>query len=266
MKILSILILVFVVTACKKEGGGTTSSNNGGLCSLSGGTNCPTPNPTQETAFSVSYVDPENGATGVGADEVISIQMNRAINVSSLIYNSGTPAMDNIVLRSDTGEEVNVTVNVQGDLLQVKPMFSLSPAKRYTFTMKTSVTDTNAKNLDREVSTTFTTAGQPGSNPGTNPMLSWSNEDNVSRNINVDRFEIHYGQSSRNNAGEEFLYQRVSEVPVSSAQHDPVTGKFTYELRDPLEKNRMYYYSLKACNSGGCSPYSGEVYKYQSGN
>lgn len=265
MRIVLILLLLVTMVGCKNEGGGT-STDTGGLCSINGGTNCPTPNPSPETPFTASYVDPENGATGVGADEVISIQMNRAINISSLIYNSGTPAMDNLVLRSDTGEEVNVTVNVQGDLLQVKPMFSLSPARRYTFTMKTSVTDTNAKNLEREVTTTFTTAGQPGSNPGTNPMLSWSNEDNVSRNINVDRFEVHYGQAARNSAGEEFLYQRVSEVPVSSAQRDPVTGRYSYELRDPLENNRMYYYSLKACNSGGCSSYSEEVYKYQTGN
>lgn len=265
MKLVVVFLLVIAFSACKKEGG-STNNETGGLCSLNGGTNCPTPNPTPETPFSASYVDPENGATGIGADEVISIQMNRAINVSSLIYNSGTPAMDNIVLRSDTGEEVNVTVNVQGDLLQVKPMFSLSPARRYTFTMKTSVTDTNAKNLDREVTTTFMTAGQPGSNPGTNPMLSWSNEENVNRNINVDRFEVHYGQTARQSSGEEFLYQRVSEVPVNSAQKDPVTGRYTYELREPLENNRMYYYSLKACNSSGCSPYSGEVYKYQTGN
>lgn len=266
MRIVVILIFLVAFTGCKKEGGGSSTESGGGLCSLNGGTNCPTPNPTPETPFSVSYVDPENGATGVGADETISVQFNRGVNISSLIYNSGTPAMDNISLISDSGEEVNVTVNVQGDLLQVKPMFSLTPGRRYTFTMKTSVTDGNAKNLDRVVTSTFMTAGQPGSNPGTNPMLSWSNEENVNRNINVDRFEVHYGQRARNSEGEEFLYDRVSEVPVSSAQHDPATGRYTYELRDRLENNRMYYYSLKACNSGGCSPYSGEVYKYQTGN
>jgi hypothetical protein len=265
------LCLVLSLVACKPGGGGKSSSNSDALCNVAGGSQTgqmcgvTTPNPPDSTEFAVVSYDPEDGTSNFGVDEEVLILFSQPLNESSFIYNSGDNDIDNIFLTDETGEMVNIEVYIENDMLRVKPMFSLVPGRQYHLNIKTTITDMNSQNLIESLETSFLTEsdGDPN-NPGTEVMISFNDRVNEQANIPVDKYELHYGFYSRDGMGAAFKYDRQKNIFRSEADTYYVQDEdlYRFELTEPLDASMIYYFTLKACNSGGCSDYSDEAWKY----
>jgi hypothetical protein len=262
-----LIITILFIFSCKKDGASGGGSDSG-LCNLSSGgsgSSCPvTPSPPPPVVadFSIQYVDPQNGTSNFGADEAITVEFNRPVSLASIVHNSGNESLDNLVLKASDGEIVQVSVSMNGNLLRIKPNFSLRADTQYTLTLKKGIADQQGHSLKQAMTSTFKVAPQVGSNPGVNPVISWTNTDNERLNIPVTKYELYYGRTSRTNSAF-YDYERNIDIISTGLQKDPVTDRYQMELADPLFPNRMYYFAMKACNDSGCSEFTNEASRMQ---
>lgn len=270
-RMIFLLFLSFVLSACKGESGGGSPSALPNPISVTSPATDPTPSPTPPPArqplpvFQVIGVSPMMG-NNVPVNQAFEITFDQPLDRSSIIVNSGV-GLDTVSLY--IGDVLNheaalIAATVQGNKLIVRPRYDLLNRTTYRLVVSQAVMATNGATLASDYFLVFTTGVVPGTHPGDEITLTWT-QTGFTDELNgdfIDRFYLHFGRISRHHP--DFViydYENV-QLDQSPKLNGPYEGdrRFTAILRHNFEPNTSYYFSLRSCTiSHLCSPLSEEV-------
>lgn len=273
MKLILLALSLVIVSSCNDSGGG--SSDNPVCNSGVVGESCSLNPESDTTEFKITGSLPEAYEKNVPVEGPFAFFLGDDVEEFSIVHNSMLPGQDNTLklINSLTEEEVLVDVQVNGNEILITPSVPLEGSTEYTFELTDDVQSSNGEKLTGGHKIFVETETTNGSSVAGETVLSWTAQHE--KNKPVTHFVLYYGADSANkmnSSGEEQI-----DPSFDWDQERIIRPK---ELNPELEGQRAYhaefnnndlpgvipgtynYFSMRACNEYGCSPYSKQVDKY----